>query len=201
MACPSYETLIAYVADDLPNVAGDAVERHLAAGCGDCGYAADQARATRVLAEALSSAPREWVARAARIPRDMVAGIAREIVAVLACDTFRSPSAAGTRSARSHDARQILFRAGDFDVDLRVAPSGADRVRLSGQLFYSGDGDADERTTGAALLLTGRGAALERRTGALGEFSFESVPDGDYDLTIDAGTARLLVESVPVRRR
>lgn len=61
-------------------------------------------------------------------------GLLRRLVAALSFDSSSLTPAFGVRSGQAAPARQMLFSAGDIDVDLRLAP-GAEGWTVSGQVL------------------------------------------------------------------
>lgn len=89
------------------------------------------------------------------------------------------------------DTRQLLYRAGDFEIDLRLELVG-DMCRLTGQLFPAHDGvtvmlSSDDLTATASLT-------------EFGEFTFDLVPQGDYDVRITINNNVLNIENIPLKR-
>lgn len=204
MECPSDELLAAYAAGDLEPAARDRVDTHLGAGCAACARElAAVARLRRLASEELAPEPPPWlVARAERIPdeargRGLAARLYR--TAELVVDTFRRPMPAGARSAAG-DTRQLLYHVDDYDVDVRVAPAGPGRARISGQILPPSGGSASDGDLQAEVLLSHPTlGVVSRRTNALGEFDFGPVAEASYALVVEAPGARLLLESIPAR--
>jgi len=86
----------------------------------------------------------------------------------------------------------------DYDIDVRVAASGAGRVRISGQVV-PGPGQSLDAASGLEVALDGPAAALGV-TNQLGEFDFGPQEEGEYTLSVEAAEERLLVEDLPARR-
>jgi hypothetical protein len=83
-------------------------------------------------------APRELVAHTINLWRTRASvsktpGLIQRIVAVLRFDSFQTAPAYAVRSGQAA-ARQLLYNAGDYDVELRIAPSG-EAWDVSGQVF------------------------------------------------------------------
>ena len=84
-------------------------------------------------AEALAGVLRMFRAHAAAAaPAEP--GLLRRLVAALTFDSSGFQPAFGVRSGQPAPARQLLFSAGAFDVDLRLAP-GAEGWTVSGQVL------------------------------------------------------------------
>lgn len=89
------------------------------------------------------------------------------------------------------DSRQLLYRVGEYDIDLRIELSG-DVCRLAGQVFPA--------ITGAAVEISSSKLTSEVSINEFGEFLFEPVPQDDYDLLISYSSVKILLEKVPLQR-
>jgi hypothetical protein len=134
-----------------------------------------------------------WPAQAA----SSLAGLARaalnQIAAVLSFDSWATPGLAqGMRAMRS-PTRQLLYSAQGRDIDLRIAPSG-DGFALAGQVLGPDDSGA------IALHRQGVGHAAphEAQLDGLGEFRFDGVAPGDYQLTLRLGADEIVLPTVEV---
>ena len=122
-----------------------------------------------------------------------LAGLARaalnQIAAVLSFDSWATPGLAqGMRSMRS-PTRQLLYSAQGRDIDLRIAPSG-DGFALAGQVLGPDDS--------GAIALHRRGVVHEAQLDGLGEFRFDGVAPGDYQLTLRLGADEIVLPTVEV---
>jgi len=106
----------------------------------------------------------------------------RKIVAALVFDTFEQPALAGIRRVGA-PPRQLLFRAGDVDVDVKIESMEAnDRITLVGQVLSSGTKFFDN----TPVKLESHGIVrYKTRTNLVGEFSFDEVPKDTYHLSVD----------------
>ncbi len=152
-----------------------AMQMHLDKGCGKC------AGVLRLWQEILVLAARE---SSYQPPESAVRNIKASYVlegnrkalprgaqiAKLIFDSFRQPLPEGIRNIGPR-ARQLLYRAGKFAIDLRL-DSGPDRASLVGQVMDStrpDQGVADVPVT----LFKSRTRVLKTVTNRLGEFHFE----------------------------
>lgn len=110
------------------------------------------------------------------------AGGLRKIIASLVFDTFDQPMLAGVRRVGA-PPRQLLFRAGDVDVDVKIESMEAnDRITLVGQVLSS----ATKFFDNTPVKLECHGIVRYRtRTNVVGEFSFDEVPKDTYHLSVD----------------
>jgi hypothetical protein len=106
----------------------------------------------------------------------------RKIIASLVFDTFDQPMLAGVRRVGA-PPRQLLFRAGDVDVDVKIESMEAnDRITLVGQVLSS----ATKFFDNTPVKLESHGIVRYRtRTNVVGEFSFDEVPKDTYHLSVD----------------
>jgi hypothetical protein len=110
------------------------------------------------------------------------AGGLRKMIASLVFDTFDQPMLAGVRRVGAAP-RQLLFRAGDVDVDVKIESMEAnDRITLVGQVLSS----ATKFFDNTPVKLESHGIVRYRtRTNVVGEFSFDEVPKDTYHLSVD----------------
>jgi anti-sigma factor RsiW len=121
--------------------------------------------------------PAEVVQRAAQlfVSREQPAlPLFRRLLASLTFDSLQLSPAAGLRAGPSPE-RQIIFHAGDYDVDLRVARSGAEWA-LSGQVLGPASGGTIEVKAPSWSTLI----AMDE----LCEFHLSAVPPGNYVLLL-----------------
>jgi hypothetical protein len=106
----------------------------------------------------------------------------RKMIASLIFDTFDEPMLAGVRRVGA-PPRQLLFRAGDVDVDVKIESMEAnDRITLVGQVLSS----AAKFFDNTPVKLEAHGIVRYRtRTNVVGEFSFDEVPKDTYHLSVD----------------
>jgi hypothetical protein len=107
------------------------------------------------------------------------AGLLRRVIASLSFDSGSQTPAFAVRSGQPGASRQLLFSAGDVDVDLRLAPA-AEGWAVSGQVLgeCGGGGWAE---LGVA---EGEGEAARARLNELCEFALPNVPAGSYTLRL-----------------
>ncbi len=166
---------------------------HLAV-CARC--AADAAwleRTTRLMrADDSEDAPAHVVARAVRLFRPRVAdpapSLRERIVAALTFDSGQAPLAFGVRAAQTMP-RQLLYTAGEQELDLRLTPVG-DRWIVAGQILGP--------SAGGRVALTGPAGASEAPIDDLGEFTLPPVLAGDYALQLQIGDADIEVAGLRI---
>ena len=205
MKCPTFERLIDYLDDRLASSSAAAVAGHLETGWSQC--VSDRAwyeSLKRVAASDESVEPPPWVfKRALRIfeetgqTRTTVASRAGRLIASLLFDSMSRPAMAGARSSGA-DARQLLYRAGDYSVDLQVTPVDQNRSNLAGQILREGEFSFESVAALPFELSAASGTRYSSVTSDRGEFSINSLEAGTYDLRIDARGSRLTIEGLVV---
>ena len=160
-----------------------AEERAHLAGCTACSAQAAQVGhlAALMRADASEDAPAELVASVVRMFRARRAGagepgLLRRLVAALTFDSSSLRPAFGVRSGQAAPARQMLFSAGELDVDLRLA-AGGDGWTVTGQVLGACGGGEVELASGGE---TPARAALNE----LCEFTLPPVAEGVYTLRL-----------------
>jgi anti-sigma factor RsiW len=148
-------------------------------GCARC--AADKAWLERVISlmrtDTSEDAPPAVIARARRLFQARTAPPPterRRIPALVHFDSRQRPLALGVRSGQPA-ARQLLLKAEDYDLDVRITPTGA-AWQVSGQLLGL--------ETIGKVELQGETAAVQTELNDLGEFSLPLVPAGTYNLIL-----------------
>jgi hypothetical protein len=206
MHCPAFQTLVEFVDGFAPENERESVERHLSEGCVECASAVRWYMSVRSAARADNSTePPPWVtartvaaihdAREAARSRGLVGFLAR-IHAALVADSL-SPEPAYSRGPG--DGRQLLYSAEPFDVDLLVAAAvGSNHLRVAGQVLAADD-DTFENVTHLTVELERDGRiALAGETSEIGEFSFDDVAPGRYEIHILGEWREIVLADVPL---
>jgi hypothetical protein len=104
----------------------------------------------------------------------------RQAIASLVFDSFSQPAPAGSRSLMV--ARHLVMRADEYDIHLRISETG-ERREVFGQVqSCKSNGFIDA----ARLHLICDGQRVSStHVNELGEFQFNSIPDGTLNLQID----------------
>lgn len=111
------------------------------------------------------------------------------IQAVLTFDSFTTSPAFGVRSGPSV-ARQVLYSAGDIDLDVRIAPDDG-RWLISGQIL----GDC---STGEVELIADQGS-IKTELDSLCEFAFGPVGAGGYTMRVRFEDLEILTPEFSLR--
>jgi hypothetical protein len=106
--------------------------------------------------------------------------IAKELVADLVFDSFSQPLPIGIRQ-RDLPSRQALYQAGNVQLDLKIE-LGEEQGLLIGQIVSD---KRDVNVNGLNIEITQAGQVIGKSTtNALGEFLFEDLPKGNYELQV-----------------
>lgn len=125
--------------------------------------------------------------RAADRPKSLV----RKVLAVLQMDLAPDKAVFGERSASAASrARQMLFGAGDNQIDLRIARV-TKGFKVTGQIL--GEGFA-----GAEVNLFNESKNFTVKSGELGEFSFEKISKGTYTLSLIFKDKEIVIENIKI---
>lgn len=114
------------------------------------------------------------------------------LAAVLAFDSWAMQPALALRSA-SPGTRQLLFSAGEHDIDLRVLPvaGGAGVYTLSGQLLGPGDELVVDLSQGGA-------PAAQATPDEFGEFHLGPLAAGRYTLVLKVAGERIELPEIDI---
>ncbi|MGH3148653.1 MAG: hypothetical protein ACRDTR_22975 [Rubrobacter sp.] len=108
-------------------------------------------------------------------------GLLRRVVARLSFDGRMQP-AFSLRSARTSEAQgQLVYSTAVADVALNVHPYPGDRIALDGQIFPTGGAEPDGFVV---QLLSGGSDVGITTTDEIGEFGFESIAQGEYEILV-----------------
>jgi hypothetical protein len=204
MKCPSFERLIDYLDRRLPEADAAGVAAHLATGCADCAEIRDWYQLVRKVAATDDTvAPPPWVLkRAVRLfdaqrDRPKLAARIGQAIAALVFDSFARPALAGVRSTETAN-RQLLYRAGDYTIDLQIAPSEHMRADVIGQVLKQGD-PTFESVAGLSLRIAlGGDVVFSTVTDEMGEFKVSGLEQGMYDLRVELSDGSITVPDLPL---
>jgi hypothetical protein len=106
----------------------------------------------------------------------------RSIVAAIVFDSYLQPSLAGVRGSSSAQTRQLVMRADEFDIHIKIWGE-LDNRQMLGQLLSRTDQDFSQA---ARFHLLRNGERIESTiTDEMGAFQFADVPEGNLSLQID----------------
>jgi hypothetical protein len=205
MMCPTFDNLIEMADGRLAPDEKASVERH-AAGCGACSATLRWYEGF-VLAAATDASfdPPVWVTRRAidlfgeareAASRRGLRGLVARLRAALVFDSLGGALAADAIPARRgpiQESRQLLFSAPSYDIDMLVAPAdAADALRVTGQVLGAEGGFEGVRNLRVEL------AGVSVQTTEFGEFAFENVAPGVYEVRLVDERREIILTDVPV---
>ena len=204
MNCPSFERLVDFLDKRLEEPEAAKVAAHLATNCAVCAETTGWYQSVRVIAASDDSiAPPSWVfKRALRIfdAQRHRPGLTERIgqaIASLVFDSFARPALAGVRSTETSN-RQLLYRAGDYSVDLQIAPTEHAHADLIGQVLKEGE-PSFESVSGLKLDITRSGKIFfSAVTDEMGEFKVSGMEQGVYDLRVELSEGTITVPEMPI---
>ena len=170
------------------------IEQHIR-NCGRC--AIESSSWTNILklmkSSFLTSAPRSAVLQCiALYEPPKPAGIFQEIFARLVFDSASRPALVGVRGVA--EPRQILLQADEMEVHLRISPRPRN---ILGQLIKRPEGDF---IAGARMGLLQSGERVDvTLTDTLGEFCFNTVPDGQLRLQVDVASGHRMIADFAIK--
>ena len=154
-----------------------AMQSHLEDGCKECSKVFGAWKGVRDVARHESSYhPPESLVRTVK-GMGAIFGLTKSrqgkpLIARLLFDSSRCPLPAGVRSSPSI-ARQLLYGAGDYQLDLRIEPrEDSDKISLVGQILNSSEPD---QAVGAVpvVILKGQKILAQCVTNRFGEFQVD----------------------------
>ena len=129
-----------------------------------------------------------FLARAAEPKKSLV----QKVLAVLQMDLSPDKAAFGERSASSSASavRQMLFGAGDHQIDLRIAKANK-AFTVAGQIL-------GEDFAGAEIALFNDVKNFTAKTNELGEFRFENISKDKYTLSLTFKDKEIIIENIEI---
>lgn len=113
--------------------------------------------------------------------------LVEKIVAVLQLDLLPGKAAFGERSATASQVRQMLFRAGENAVDLRITEN-RNVLRIRGQILGE---DFANSVVKIGDFIT--------NADEFSEFDFDEIPKGIYDLIFQSGEREIVIEKLELK--
>ena len=114
----------------------------------------------------------------------------KKLAAVFQIEIAPNKAAFGERSASTSAARQMLYRADDHAIDIRIEKAKKG-FTVRGQIL--GDGFAN-----AAARLFDDGRSFEAAANEASEFRFDNVPAGRYELTIKGADVEITLKAIDI---
>jgi hypothetical protein len=195
-----FKTLAELAEEGLAGEERAAAQSHIS-GCSRCAGQLDRLAKTVNLmrTDSTEDAPPELLARAVNLfrlrspvaqPSETQPSLMRRVLAALSFDSMQLAPAHGVRSGAA-SARQLLYNAGEHDLDLRVATKDESWV-VSGQVLGEG-------CTGGEVLLQGAPGHAIATLNELCEFALPPVPSGSYTLRVRFNDVEVEVRGLELR--
>jgi hypothetical protein len=207
MKCQGFEALADYVEDRISSAEATTIATHLEMGCTRCSADVSWYQTVRSIAgtDDLMEPPPWVLKRALRIfeTRTSEAGVlaqvarAGKLIAQLVFDSMQRPAIVGARSSAT-EARQLLYRADQYSIDLQFAFIRADRVQLTGQLLREGDFRFESVALQPLQLMREGRTVFTTMTNERGEFVFGELELGSYSLNIDVDELSITISALPI---
>lgn len=134
-------------------------------------------------------APRPLIADAVSLFRAVDKKV-RRLTAILKFDSLQMSPAYGFRSTRA-GARQILYSAGDYDIDLRVVQQDETWI-IAGQVF-------GDDCMGGRIELEGATGVAQSALNNQCEFTLPPVPSGSYNFRLCLTDAQVEIPQLELR--
>ena len=202
MKCPNFERLLDYLDGKLAADEAGRVALHLNAGCANCAANQNWYQQTRAIAASDTTVePPAWVSkRALRIfetQRPRLVERLGQALAALVFDSLSRPALAGARSTETTN-RQLLYNAGDYSIDLQIAPSSKAYADLVWQILREGEASF-ESVANLKLEFSSAGKKPYKvATNHMGEFTISGIEQGIYDLQIETPVGFVMALGVPI---
>lgn len=192
-----FKTLAAMAEEGLAGEERAAAHSHVA-GCSRCASQLERLTKTvdLMLTDTAEDAPPHVIARAVNLFRlrpsaELQPSLVRRVLAALSFDSLQLSPAYGVRSGATAAARQLLYSAGENDLDLRVATKDDSWV-VSGQVLGGG-------CSGGEVLLQGSSGNAIATLNELCEFALPPVPSGSYTLRVRFNDLEVEVPDLELR--
>ena len=194
----TYTTLMNYIGNKISDTDRAAVETHLTSdSCRECVGKVDRLRMVLdAAAKDRTFAPSAAVLRKAlNIDLKQPASLAQPFLQMLAKLQFDSRLQLSPMQSRGvAKTRHMLFSTPQLDIDLEITPERGEH-NLVGQILDSEQ--ADEPSQAFVSLKNEMGEVLQgTETDSLGQFTFQQVPPGVYDLTFDLDSQEVFISSL-----
>jgi hypothetical protein len=118
-------------------------------------------------------------------------------VASLVFDSLARPALAGVRSTETA-SRQLLYKAGDFSVDLQVVPAEGASVDLIGQVLRESEPGFESVDRLGLDLMRGGEIVCSTSTNEMGEFALAGVDPGVFDMRVRLQEGTIFVPGLPI---
>jgi len=189
-----FSTLLAKFEGSLPETEVRLIESHTA-DCGECRETSNKLQSlfAYIPAKAIDYVPQATTARILNIYKRTPDAVHTEKTRWFGLEAlvFDDWQTALNERYAGVDSRQMLFSLGTYDLDMRIDLTG-DKCTLTGQIFPEVDS--------AIVEVLSQDLRASVPVNELGEFTFEPLPQGVYDIRITTGDGiDLHIEQVPLK--
>lgn len=203
MRCVGIEQLLDVAQGRAEAAVAEQIQAHLASGCARCQSNWDwlQKLVRLTATDNLVEPPRWVVQRAVRLFQEQgpqrKPRLLERIVATLAYDSMAQKQPVGVRQT-GRATRQYVYRAGDWDVDVLVEVGDEPEILdMTGQVLKR-EGTGGEVAGIPVHLVQGEKIMGSTVTDRLGEFTFDHVAGGIYDLSIELRHQEVWIKHIAV---
>ncbi|MEW6731272.1 MAG: hypothetical protein AB1489_08035 [Acidobacteriota bacterium] len=201
MKCPDFNTLINYANSRLEIGNSDELAKHIDSGCLACHEKLDWYQRVKRVSEygALTAPPEELVQTAYRIfpaeqPPTASKGLWEQLIAVLCFDSFQQLQPVGTRTTTTQ-TRQLLFRAGHYDIDVMLETTSKQTISLRGQIIANTPAQYTENYN-IELKGVEKVSHFTTASNDIGEFHFPQVELARYEMRIASERLEILIGTI-----
>lgn len=127
-----------------------------------------------------------FLSRAAAPKKSLV----QKVLAVLQMDLSPDKAAFGERSASASAVRQMLFGAGDYQIDLRIAKTNKG-FTVTGQILGADSAEAE-------IKLFNDRKNFTAKINELSEFKFDNISKDKYTLSLTFKDKEIIIESIEI---
>lgn len=121
-------------------------------------------------------------------------GLRQRLVATLSFESGLQPAFGARSASDQEDQKQLVYTTDAADIALNVRPRHRNgHLDIDGQVFPADDADP---ASFSVQLLSGADEVGLSTTDELGEFAFESVPSGAYQILVSGERVEILISSV-----
>lgn len=124
-------------------------------------------------------------------------GLRQRLVATLSFESGLRPASGARTAGGQEEQKQLVYTTDAADIALNVRPRHRNgHLDIDGQVFPADDADP---ASFSVQLLSGADEVDLSTTDELGEFAFEAVPSGAYQILVSGERVEILISSVELR--
>jgi hypothetical protein len=202
MPHPSFETLLEYIENTLSPADRAEVESHLSHSCTECDQQIIRLRnVLQTIQRGETSAPpaevfREAVALYGK-HRNGLKPFVPQIIAKLLFDSHLQMSSAMVRGTTQ--TRRVLYSTKKVDIDIQITPEEGCHS-LFGQVLDTKQPDDFTQAFVSMKNNTTGEIIMGKETDSLGQFHFQAIPPGQYDLVFELDSQEVAIRSLELAK-